>query len=397
MSLIIKMSPIKEESHMKKAIFYICQDWKTHGEVYSNCGYTPEDMIQTFLATKATFPCSGKRQAYHWKFSFSKDETISVKEALAFIREWAEEYLGENYDFVCSAHSDRDHRHMHLVFNSVSREGKKYRYEKGDWQKIITPLTNQIAKKYHTGSLKEKDLKQQREEKKVDWKNRIQTDMEDCIKHCSTYPEFIERMQNEYSYEIRQGISEKYGVYLALKPPGKAKAVRSYQLEEGYMPPEIEKRLDPGTEAEYRMDEKEEYKALFVKHTIWFIGQKSTFVPYQELSVYQQYHVRRMMDARRLYDCRYSSLQIREYSAGALTKLRDNASLVCTEGITNARMIDPIIQNLKDKLSEAKKKDKLPEEKKKTLEKLLKRVQNLKKADNQQTKTKQKGKEGKRL
>ena len=73
MSLIIKMSPITAESHMKKAISYICQEWKTQGQVYSNCGCTEEEMIQTFLATKAAVSSSGKRQAYHWKFSFSKD------------------------------------------------------------------------------------------------------------------------------------------------------------------------------------------------------------------------------------------------------------------------------------------------------------------------------------
>ena len=55
-----------------------------------------------------------------------------------------------------------------------------------------------------------------------------------------------------------------------------------------------------------------------------------------------------------------------------------------------------MIQNLKDRLSEHKK-TKLPPEQKKTLENLLKRVQNLKKADLQKSKTKQKRKDGKTL
>lgn len=59
-------------------------------------------------------------------------------------------------------------------------------------------------------------------------------------------------------------------------------------------------------------------------------------------------------------------------------------------------MVDPMIQNLKDRLSEYKK-PKLPPEQKKTLENLLKRVQNLKKADLQKSKTKQKRKDGKAL
>ena len=59
-------------------------------------------------------------------------------------------------------------------------------------------------------------------------------------------------------------------------------------------------------------------------------------------------------------------------------------------------MVDPMIQNLKERLSEHKK-AKLPPEQKKTLENLLKRVQNLKKADLQKSKTKQKRKDGKAL
>ena len=37
---------------------------------------------------------------------------------------------------IMPAHKDRDHMHMHLVFNSVARNGGKYRYEKGDWEKV---------------------------------------------------------------------------------------------------------------------------------------------------------------------------------------------------------------------------------------------------------------------
>ena len=39
-----------------------------------------------------------------------------------------------------------DHVHSHIVFNSVSFvDGKKYRYEKGDWAKYIQPITNKLC------------------------------------------------------------------------------------------------------------------------------------------------------------------------------------------------------------------------------------------------------------
>lgn len=58
---------------------------------------------------------------------------------------------------IMSVHKDRDHMHMHLVFNSVGRFGGKYRYEKGDREKVIKPLVNRLAEKYHTGSLRKRD------------------------------------------------------------------------------------------------------------------------------------------------------------------------------------------------------------------------------------------------
>jgi len=131
-SLIIKIDNIVTEEHLKKAIPYVINEAKTHGLSYSNVGVTAEQITDAFMFTKELHPTRGKRQGYHYKFSFSKDEKISAEDAFAFIKEWAEEYLGDNYDYVLSAHQDRDHMHMHLVFNSVNRQGKKFNAPKGE-------------------------------------------------------------------------------------------------------------------------------------------------------------------------------------------------------------------------------------------------------------------------
>lgn len=157
MSLIIKMDAIKTEEHLRKSIPYIMNEKKTGGLCFSNSGITSEQIVDTFFLTKQIHPTLGTRQGYHFKFSFSKDETIEGEQALLFIKDWVDEYLTENYDYACSVHKDREHMHMHLVFNSVSRNGGKYRYEKGDWENVIRPLTNRLAQKYHTGPLKEKN------------------------------------------------------------------------------------------------------------------------------------------------------------------------------------------------------------------------------------------------
>ena len=131
MSIIIRFDePIVTESHLKKAIGYVMQEYKTQGRTFSNSGTTVEQIMDTFFLTKEMNPVRGKRQGYHLKFSFSADEKITHDNALEFIKDWAEEYLGDSYDYVVAEHSDRELTHMHLVFNSVKRTGGKNNLKK---------------------------------------------------------------------------------------------------------------------------------------------------------------------------------------------------------------------------------------------------------------------------
>ena len=93
MSLIIKMDTIKTEEHLRKSIPYIMNERKTDGLCFSNAGITPEQILDTFFLTKQMHPTHGTRQGYHFKFSFSKDETIPAEQAMEFVKEWTEEYL----------------------------------------------------------------------------------------------------------------------------------------------------------------------------------------------------------------------------------------------------------------------------------------------------------------
>lgn len=335
MSLIIKMDTIKTEEHLKKAIPYIMNEKKTNGLHYSNSGITPEQITDTFFMTKKRFPTRGNRQAYHYKFSFSKEEKISPEDAFAFIKEWVEGYFRDDYDFVCSVHQDRDHLHMHLIFNSVRRTGGKYHYKKGDWNRIIKPLTNHLADKYHTGHLKEKDetLDYSSDYKKrtngVDWRARVQSDMDQCISMSKSYSDFKRKMVSEFHYQLREGVSRDYGVYLSLMPPGKGKAVRSYRLDAGYMPVDIEAKIE-GRYVMPEMDEIADFdmdsnKDSMESHTEislvgqnrkldWMMSRNYTFIPYQTLSDYQKALVRRTLEAKRMYRRTGTSLQLHEQS-----------------------------------------------------------------------------------
>ena len=338
MSLIIKMDTIKTGEHLKKAIPYIMNEKKTNGLHYSNSGITSQQITDTFFMTKKRFPTRGNRQAYHYKFSFSKDEKISSEDAFSFIKEWVEGYLGDSYDFVCSVHQDRDHLHMHLIFNSVRRNGGKYHYKKGDWNRIIKPLTNRLADKYHAGHLKEKDETldyssdyNKKGKNGVDWKARVQGDIDKCINISKSYSDFKRKMVTEFHYQLREGVSRDYGVYLSLMPPGKGKAIRSYRLDAGYMPVDIEAKIEgryvvPETDGIQHSDSDfhEDREIVFKggnKKLDWMMSRNYTFIPYQTLSDYQKALVRRTLEAKRMYRRTGTSLQLHEQSVRAIRRM----------------------------------------------------------------------------
>ena len=327
MSLIIKMDTIKTEEHLRKSIPYIMNEKKTDGLCFSNAGITPEQILDTFFLTKQMHPTHGTRQGYHFKFSFSKDETIAPEDALSFVREWVEEYLGDHYDYACSVHKDRDHMHMHLVFNSVARNGGKYRYEKGDWEKVIRPLTNRLAEKYHTGPLKEKDPAldyspdYDRKQGTMTGKERVEQDIDQCILESRSYADFKKRLVQDYDYQLREGVSREHGVYLALTPPGRGKAIRTYRLSEGYMPADIDRRIASKTAD--RVPVKRETAEKKNTKLDWAMSRNYQFIPYKEMSEYQKAMVRQVLEARRLYQRTGTPLYIHERSVSILRKMKN--------------------------------------------------------------------------
>lgn len=85
------------------------------------------------------------RQGYHFVISFEPGET-DADEAYKITKEFAKKYLGENYDYVFATHTDKNHIHSHLIFNSVSRtDGYKYRYEMVTGKDIYSRLRMKYA------------------------------------------------------------------------------------------------------------------------------------------------------------------------------------------------------------------------------------------------------------
>ena len=150
---ITKILNIKESegrnpaSHLKNALEYIQNLDKTEECVLVggiNC--LPDTAFEQMKETKNIFHKTGKRQGYHVIISFSPEEKVTVEQAMYVLEHFAKDVLGDDYEAVYAVHTDREHMHGHLIWNSVSMTtGKKYNSPKSNWKNHLQPITNKYC------------------------------------------------------------------------------------------------------------------------------------------------------------------------------------------------------------------------------------------------------------
>lgn len=150
---ITKILNIKESegrnpaSHLKNALEYIQNPDKTEECVLVggiNC--LPDTAFEQMEETKNIFHKTGKRQGYHVIISFSPEEKVTAEQAMYVLEHFAKDVLGDDYEAVYAVHTDKEHMHGHLIWNSVSMTtGKKYNSPKSNWKNYLQPITNKYC------------------------------------------------------------------------------------------------------------------------------------------------------------------------------------------------------------------------------------------------------------
>lgn len=253
-SKILHMNPYKKSMHLhlRQGLQYITKPEKTENGFYTgavNC--TVENAYSSMISTKEMYGKTDKRQAYHLIISFEKGET-DADTAFEIAKEFCEKYLAENYEAVYSVHNDTEHIHCHVIWNSVRfSDGYKYRYEKGDWERYIQPLVNEICQKHGLNTL---DLQRKKEsdmmsltfskDKEWDeykdgpfvWNEQIKKDVDECIIAATDFDMFIQLLE-EKDYQV------KHGKNIAVKPNGMQSFRRLKTLGDDYTEDRIKQRI----------------------------------------------------------------------------------------------------------------------------------------------------------
>lgn len=239
--------------HLKSALEYITVPEKTqNGRLVSAINCQVDNAFEQMKETKKKFSKTDKRQAYHIILSFKEGE-VSPDTVFELTERFVKEYLGNDYEAVFAVHDNTEHPHSHIVFNSVSfRDGKKYHYQKGDWEKYIQPITNRLCKEYGLSTIEldeepgkrrgrdsYKEWNSYRDGKFV-WSRMVARDVDACIIQAASFESFVSMLENK-GYEVKNANGE--GKYLAVKPQGMKRFVRLKSLGEEYTEERIRQRI----------------------------------------------------------------------------------------------------------------------------------------------------------
>ena len=208
-------------THLKNALEYIQNPDKTEECVLVggiNC--LPDTAFEQMEETKNIFHKTGKRQGYHVIISFSPEEKVTAEQAMYVIEHFAKDVLGDDYEAVYAVHTDREHMHGHLIWNSVSMTtGKKYNSPKGNWKNHLQPITNKYCDELGLSimpaeySRNPKNISRDKWEKKMSMKDIILRDARICAYAAENVEHFKYLMK-------RLGYVFKRDAWMEVQAPG---------------------------------------------------------------------------------------------------------------------------------------------------------------------------------
>jgi|LAHS01.1.fsa_nt_gb hypothetical protein len=240
---------INKAQHLQNGIRYVMDPKKTEGYlVGTNCtAMDAGGIYREMVDVKEAYQKTDGRQGYHFVISFkSGDPNVNKELALTIASEFCEEYLGDRFQYVYAVHTDHDHIHAHIAFNSVSiLDGYKYHYANGDWEKIVQPLTNRLCRKY---GLEEIDITEAGRQKRrmageeqgmpyvewnarkgkgVSWRLLLRKEIDELLPKVRDLDGLIGSLKAD-GYEVKKG------KYLSVKPPAAERFIRTRSLGDAY-------------------------------------------------------------------------------------------------------------------------------------------------------------------
>ena len=335
--------------HLEQAVSYILDRGKTQGgRLVTGVNCLPGKAYEQMAETKQKYGKTGKRQGYHLIISFEAGE-VTPETAFEIIRKFTGEYLGQGYEAVLAVHDNTAHVHGHIIFNSVNyQNGRKYRYEKGDWAKKIQPVTNCLCREYGLSAIETEEHGRKRNDRYKDWnefrdgkfiwREMIKRDVDACIMQAESFGEFLDLM-------AEKGYGVKQNKYLAVKPLGMQRFCRCKSLGEDYTEERIRARIrQENLETYAKRKNGEDFRAIE--------PVKDEFLRRTKLTGIQKTYYAKICRLRHLERLPYSRAWEYREEIRKMQEVHEKYLFLVKNGIHSLAELIAVRDNLKEKAAE---------------------------------------------
>lgn len=184
-------------------------------------------------------------QGYHIIHSYAPGE-VTAEQAQQLSVEFARRLIGERFEAVVATHTDHEHIHSHIIFNSVScTDGKMFRSDFKAYYGDIRSISNAISRENGLSVIKPKGRGKQYAEWEAEKKGKptvrglIRKDIDAALAGAISMQTFFAALEKQ-GYTVKRGSKVKH---TAIKPPGSEHFIPLDSLGKGYTEAELKARL----------------------------------------------------------------------------------------------------------------------------------------------------------
>ena len=233
----------EEKTGLGHALDYGANPAKARLVTGINCD--PDCAYRDMQATKRRWDKRGGILGYHIIHSYAPGEATPEQAHAAGV-EFARRLLGDRYEALVCTHTDREHLHCHIVFNSVSfMDGRKYRSDFESYFDTLRGASNEVSREFGLSVIEPeghgKHYAQWDAERtgRGDISRFIRQDIDAALRESFTFEGFLAVLRRQ-GYTVKCGPNVKH---TAVAPPGAGRNFRLDSLGDGYTEADIRARL----------------------------------------------------------------------------------------------------------------------------------------------------------
>ena len=259
-----------------------------------NC--TVESAYRDMMNTKRRWDKTKGVLGYHVIHSFVPGE-VTPEQAQVIGMEFAQRLIGDRFEAVVSTHTDHDHVHCHIVFNSVSfMDGKMYRDDFKAYFHDIRGISNDISRENNLSVIEPQGAGKHYAEWNAEQNGRptirglVRQDIDAALAEAFTMQSFYAQLEKR-GYTIKRGPNVKH---TAIKPPGGERFIRLGSLGDGYTEAAIRERLGESRagQAQAPQPEPVSQQPIFIPKGKRYYIRRGVYVPHSMSHGFRRMYLR---------------------------------------------------------------------------------------------------------